>query len=129
MNDAPSPRTSSPGRSTPTPDGGTYGVAVLTQERDTDETGRVVDRGETGIPVAGQREFLPLAVCANGAVLYDASTGTVLHAPHAGRVPALRAMELAVRRYRVVALRSRVSVRTTRRLHSSSRRPGTPTPG
>ncbi len=31
-------------------------------------------------PVVEQLGFAPLAVCANGAVLYDAATGTVLHA-------------------------------------------------
>lgn len=44
-------------------------MAVLTQERDTDETGRVVDRGDTGIPVA---ELDGDAVTPDGEVDYDA---------------------------------------------------------
>jgi len=47
-------------------------------------------------PVVDQLGFAPLAVCANGAVLYDASTGTVLHA-RTLTVPLLQqAAELAV---------------------------------
>jgi len=48
-------------------------------------------------PVVDQLGFAPLAVCANGAVLYDAAAGTVLRA-HTLDVPLLQqAAELAVR--------------------------------
>jgi len=47
----------------------TYGVAVLPQERDTDETGRVVDRGEMGIPLD---ELDGDAVTPDGETDYDA---------------------------------------------------------
>jgi len=40
-------------------------------------------------PVVDQLGFAPLAVCANGAVLYDSATGTVLHA-HTLNVPLLQ---------------------------------------
>ena len=47
-------------------------------------------------PVVDQLGFAPLAVCANGAVLYDTANGTVLHA-HTLGVPLLQqAAELAV---------------------------------
>ena len=48
-------------------------------------------------PVVDQLGFAPLAVCANGAVLYDSATGTVLHA-HTLDVPLLeQAAELTNR--------------------------------
>jgi Cof subfamily protein (haloacid dehalogenase superfamily) len=47
-------------------------------------------------PVVDQLGFAPLAVCANGAVLYDTASGTVLHAHTLGARLLQQAAELAV---------------------------------
>jgi len=47
-------------------------------------------------PVVEQLGFAPLTVCANGAVVYDASSGTVLHAHTLGVSLLQQAVELAV---------------------------------
>jgi HAD superfamily hydrolase (TIGR01484 family) len=80
-------------------------------------------------PVVDQLGFAPLAVCANGAVIYDSATDQVLSAQTLAVDALAELAEIAARAIPGAGLAVERVARMTRPHHSSSARRATSTPG